>query len=69
MYRDGWDWKTSISQHKKIAQAIANGDPVAAEEAMREHLNSAYSRFIAVMPKENDIRPLSKVTSGKLILK
>jgi DNA-binding GntR family transcriptional regulator len=69
MYRDGWDWKTSINQHKKIAQAIANGDPSAAEEAMREHLNSAYSRFIAVMPKDDEIRAISKVASGRLIRK
>jgi DNA-binding GntR family transcriptional regulator len=69
MYRDGWDWKTSIDQHKAIAQAISNGDPAAAEEAMRNHLNSAYSRFIAVMPKDGEVRPISKVSPGKLIRK
>ncbi len=69
MYRDGWDWKTSIEQHKAIAQAISNGDPAAAEEAMRNHLNSAYSRFIAVMPKDGEVRPISKVSPGKLIRK
>lgn len=69
MYRDDWDWKASIEQHKAIAQAIANGDPAAAEEAMRNHLNSAYSRFIAIMPKDGEVRPLSKVSPGKLIRK
>ena len=69
MYRDDWDWKASIEQHKAIAQAIANGDPAAAEEAMRNHLNSAYSRFIAVMPKDGGVRPLAKITPGKLIRK
>lgn len=69
MYRDDWDWKASIEQHKAIAQAISNGDPAAAEEAMRNHLNSAYSRFIAIMPKDGDVRPLAKITPGKLIRK
>jgi DNA-binding GntR family transcriptional regulator len=69
MYRDDWDWKASIEQHKAIAQAIANGDPAAAEEAMRNHLNSAYSRFIAIMPKDGGVRPLAKITPGKLIRK
>ena len=69
MFRDDWDWRTSIAQHKAIADAIANGDPAAAEEAMREHLNSAYSRFIEVMPKDPKTRPLTKVGSSKLIRK
>lgn len=67
MFRDDWDWKTSIAQHKAIARAIANGDPAAAEEAMREHLNSAYSRFISVMPKSAQGRSLTKIGTSKLI--
>ena len=67
MFRDDWDWKTSIAQHKAIARAIANGEPAAAEEAMREHLNSAYSRFISVMPKSAQGRSLTKIGTSKLI--
>lgn len=69
MFRDDWDWKTSVAQHKAIAKAIADGDAAAAEEAMRAHLNSAYSRFIEFMPKNRETRPISKVASNKLIQK
>jgi DNA-binding GntR family transcriptional regulator len=69
MFREDWDWRTSINQHKEIAKAIANADPSAAEEAMRAHLNSAYLGFIEHMPKGPKSRPLSKVSSSKLIQK
>ena len=69
MFRDDWDWKTSINQHKEIAKAISNADPSAAEEAMRAHLNSAYLGFIEHMPKLAQARPLAKVASSKLIQK
>ena len=69
MFREDWDWRTSINQHKEIAKAIANADPSAAEEAMRSHLNSAYLGFIEHMPKGPKSRGLSKVSSSKLIQK
>ena len=69
MFREDWDWRTSINQHKEIAKAIANADPSAAEEAMRSHLNSAYLGFIEHIPKGPKSRPLSKVSSSKLIQK
>ena len=69
MFRDDWDWKTSINQHKEIAKAIANADPNAAEEAMRAHLNSAYLGFIEYMPKLEKSRALAKVAPSKLIQK
>jgi DNA-binding GntR family transcriptional regulator len=69
MFRDDWDWKTSINQHKEIAKAIANADPAAAEEAMRAHLNSAYLGFIEYMPKVPKSRALAKVAPSKLIQK
>lgn len=69
MFRDDWDWKTSIAQHKAIAEAITDGEPAGAEEAMRMHLNSAYSRFIEVMPKDSETRSLAKVAPSKLIRK
>ncbi len=67
MFRDDWDWRTSIAQHKAIAKAIASGDSRGAEEAMRDHLNSAYSRFVEVMPKTSNSRPLSKVNLSRII--
>ena len=69
MFRDDWDWKTSINQHKEIAKAISNADPSAAEEAMRAHLNSAYLGFIEHMPKVPKSRALAKVAPSKLIQK
>jgi DNA-binding GntR family transcriptional regulator len=69
MFRDDWDWKLSLNQHKAIAKAIANADPAGAEEAMRIHLNSAYLGFIDVMPKNSEIRPLAKVGKSKLTQK
>ena len=69
MFRDDWDWRTSINQHKEIAKAISNADPSAAEEAMRAHLNSAYLGFIEHMPKVPKSRALAKVAPSKLIQK
>jgi DNA-binding GntR family transcriptional regulator len=69
MFREDWDWKKSLSQHKLIAKAIANADPAGAEEAMRAHLNSAYLGFIEGMPKLGKGRPLAKVSPSKLIQK
>lgn len=69
MFREDWDWKTSLAQHKQIAKAIANADPAGAEEAMRAHLNSAYLGFIKGMPKITGARALAKVSSSKLIQK
>ena len=69
MFREDWDWKSSLAQHKRIAKAIANADPAGAEEAMRAHLNSAYLGFIEGMPKLNETRSISKVPTSKLIQK
>jgi DNA-binding GntR family transcriptional regulator len=69
MFRDDWDWKTSLAQHKQIAKAISNADPAGAEEAMRSHLNSAYLGFIEGMPKIPGARTLAKVSPSKLIQK
>lgn len=69
MFRHDWDWKTSLGQHKEIAKAISNADPAAAEDAMRNHLISAYQGFMEAMPKISGERNLSKGTSTKLIQK
>ena len=69
MFREDWDWKTSLAQHKQIAKAIANADAAGAEEAMRAHLNSAYLGFIKGMPKITSSRSLAKVSPSKLIQK
>lgn len=69
MFREDWDWKTSLAQHKQIAKAIATADAAGAEEAMRAHLNSAYLGFIKGMPKITSSRSLAKVSPSKLIQK
>lgn len=69
MFRNDWDWKSSLNQHKAIAKAIANSDAAGAEEAMRSHLNSAYRGFLEAMPKDSTSRSISKVGTSKLIQK
>ncbi len=44
----------SFSEHDKILEAVANRDPVAAETAMRNHLESVSKNLIASMEKRED---------------
>ena len=46
-FRSDWDWRTSVDQHRSIANAIAVGDAEAAHRAMEAHLHSAYIGFSA----------------------
>lgn len=41
----GNSWNEAIREHKAIFKAIQAQDPVAAREAIREHMDSAYRRF------------------------
>lgn len=59
MYGQNWDWRSTIDEHHIIQSAIAEREPELAEEAMRNHLHSAYQRFYSVLsdgdPSGNDI--------------
>jgi DNA-binding GntR family transcriptional regulator len=61
MMGNDWDWKKSVDEHRKIAEAIFDADPIKAEEAMKNHLQGSYQGFIKAMPKlrgdESDFRP------------
>jgi DNA-binding GntR family transcriptional regulator len=67
MFRSDWDWKSSLDQHKKVAKAISDADPNAAEEAMRLHLNAAYQGFIESMTTSKGSKDLSKISSTKMV--
>jgi DNA-binding GntR family transcriptional regulator len=69
MFREDWDWKKSLAQHKQIAKAIADADPKAAEEAMRNHLKSAYLGFLELLPKTSSVPGLASISSSQLIQK
>jgi DNA-binding GntR family transcriptional regulator len=56
MMENEWDWKKSIEEHTKIAQAILKEDPAKAEEEMRNHLQVSYQGFI------KSVQPLSVFT-------
>ncbi len=58
MFRDSWDWRTTLEQHRAIADAIADVDPLAAETAMRSHLLSSYEGFMRLM-RFTDAAPLT----------
>lgn len=45
MYTANWDWRATIAEHERIAEAVRFADPKAAEAAMRDHLHAAYRRF------------------------
>lgn len=49
MYGQNWDWRSTIDEHHVIQKAISDRDPEKAEEAMRNHLHSAYRRFYSVL--------------------
>ena len=68
MFRDDWDWRSSLKQHKEIAKAIAEANPAKAEDAMRAHLQSAYLGFTEAMPKSSAARKISKISPSDLIL-
>lgn len=57
MMENDWDWKTSVNQHRLIAEAILSADPKKAEDQMRNHLQSAYQGFTDSIP----------ATGGKLL--
>jgi DNA-binding FadR family transcriptional regulator len=38
-------WRTAMSEHRKVLDAIAGHDPDAARAAMQRHLDHAYKRF------------------------
>jgi DNA-binding GntR family transcriptional regulator len=46
MMENEWDWKKSVEEHTKIAQAILKEDSVKAEEEMKNHLQLSYQGFI-----------------------
>lgn len=56
MMENEWDWKKSLEEHAKIAQAILKEDPAKAEEEMRNHLQVSYQGFI------KSVQPLSVFT-------
>jgi DNA-binding GntR family transcriptional regulator len=69
MFREDWDWKATLSQHKEIAEAIADVDPDAAEKSMQQHLKSAYTRFVADSPDEkNSLNNLDFNKSASLVV-
>ena len=39
-------WRLALAEHGAIRDAIAEGDPAAAREAMRHHLTESQRRFI-----------------------
>lgn len=67
MFREDWDWKTSLRQHADIAEAISEADGKAAEQAMRAHLNSAYLGFIERMDPDKGLDPLPSFSPSQLI--
>ena len=70
MYNEDWDWRSTISEHEKIEQAISAGLPDAAEEAMREHLHTAYQRFrqaSAERTKNPDLPSVRNASKPRLI--
>jgi DNA-binding GntR family transcriptional regulator len=54
MYGHNWDWRSTIKEHKSIAEAIRAAEPTAAEDMMRRHLQSAYMRFFNAMTDQQE---------------
>jgi DNA-binding GntR family transcriptional regulator len=63
MYRQNWDWQSTIREHEAIVEAIRSADPERAEEQMRNHLNQAYLRFLNAM--NNPITPPADLRAPK----
>lgn len=45
-------WRESAAEHARIVDAILAGDPVAAEQAMRQHLGAVLDRLLATPEAE-----------------
>ena len=70
MYTDNWDWRSTITEHEIIAQAIRDADPASAETSMREHLHAAYRRFAEAMDErdpESITEALRNTGSARLV--
>jgi DNA-binding GntR family transcriptional regulator len=50
MMDSDWDWKKSLDEHRKIAQAILQEDALAAEDEMKNHLQLSYQSFLKSVP-------------------
>lgn len=50
MIDNDWDWKNSVDEHRKIAEAIFEADPMKAEQEMKKHLQLSYQGFMKSMP-------------------
>ncbi|WP_066342602.1 FadR/GntR family transcriptional regulator [Azohydromonas lata] len=44
------NWRTAVAEHRRVVQAVKDGDPDAACAAMREHLQRSHDRFTANWP-------------------
>ena len=69
MYGHNWDWRSTIKEHKSIAEAIRAAEPTAAEDMMRRHLQSAYMRFFnAMTDQQEEPAELRASVSPRLII-
>jgi len=46
MMDNDWDWKVTVREHRKIAEAIYSEDAAKAEEEMKNHLQLSYQGFM-----------------------
>lgn len=67
MFGDDWDWRSSLAQHREIADAIFRVDPLGAEEAMRDHLHQAYQGFVESMPAARSHPEPRTPSSAKMV--
>jgi DNA-binding GntR family transcriptional regulator len=51
------NWRAAVAEHRRVVQAVKDGDPEAARAAMREHLQRSHDRFTANWPA-NELAPL-----------
>lgn len=66
LYPADLDGTHTVEEHRVIAEAVSQADPLAAEEAMRTHLFAAMDRFsVGLVPREED-RRISSVRSQVL---
>ena len=47
------DWKICVTEHEYLVEMIGLGDPAAAEEAARNHVEATYARIMAAQRKRD----------------
>jgi DNA-binding FadR family transcriptional regulator len=56
-FENAANWRAAVAEHRRVVQAVKDGDPEAARAAMREHLQRSHDRFTANWPA-NKLAPL-----------